>query len=358
MGPRLARPIGSLHPGCFALVMATGIVSIACHLAGLEPAAWVLFRVNEVAYVLLWALTLARLVGFTPRLLADFADPARGPGFLTMVAGTSVLGRQLVLLGGDESAGRVLGVLATLLWVVILYGFLAAVILRAEKPEPGRWVNGAWLLAVVATQSVPLAWMGVGRPLFEPVEQVAFLMLAFHLAGYLLYLAIICLILLQFIGFRVEPELLTPPYWINMGAMAITTLTGTVLVKLAPDSAVLGSVRPFLEGLTVFAWSVATWWIPLLVILFAWRHLPGRVRPRYEAQYWSMVFPLGMYSVCTYQLGQVTGVGLVQPVSQAFAYAGLLAWAAGFAGLLHSIRSQLTASPAPWEAEVLRGLRQ
>ena len=42
--------ISDLFPGYFALVMATGIVSIAANLLRMEAIAWTLFRINEVSY--------------------------------------------------------------------------------------------------------------------------------------------------------------------------------------------------------------------------------------------------------------------------------------------------------------------
>ena len=50
-----------LHPAYFAMVMATGIVSVACKLLGLGLLADVLLAVNVVTYVVLWALTVARV---------------------------------------------------------------------------------------------------------------------------------------------------------------------------------------------------------------------------------------------------------------------------------------------------------
>jgi tellurite resistance protein TehA-like permease len=345
----LGRWVGDLYPGSFALVMATGIVSIACHLAGLVAVAWALFWVNHIAYTLLWLLTLARLLGFLPKVVADIADPGRGPGFLTMVAGTSVLSRQLSLLAGNDVLALALAVAATLLWALLIYGFLVGAILRPEKPPPGRWVDGAWLLAVVATQSVSLAWVGA-RSVLGLQDPIFLLMLALHLLGYVLYLVLIGLILYQFVAFRLDPTLLTPTYWINMGAMAITTLAGAVLVSLAPESALLQAVLPFLQGLTILAWAVATWWIPLLVVLFAWRHLVGKVGLYYDPQYWSMVFPLGMYSVCTFRLAQVTGFAFLQHLSQAFAYVAVAAWAAVFMGLARHILGELQSAPVVrWE---------
>src|SRR5215472_16278247 len=53
-----------LHPAYFAMVMATGIVAIACQLTGLRPLAVGLSWVNVAVFIVLWALTLARVVVF------------------------------------------------------------------------------------------------------------------------------------------------------------------------------------------------------------------------------------------------------------------------------------------------------
>ena len=76
-----------LKPAYFALVMATGIVSIAADLLGMEAIAWALFILNAAAYVVLWAPTFWRLAAFPRRLLEDLKDYARGPGFLTSGGG-------------------------------------------------------------------------------------------------------------------------------------------------------------------------------------------------------------------------------------------------------------------------------
>ncbi|MBS1252690.1 MAG: putative membrane protein [Anaerolineales bacterium] len=75
---------------------------------------------------------------------------------------------------------------------------------------------------------------------------------------------------------RLSPETLTPPYWINMGAVAITTLAGATLMLNTSQWTFLGEILPFLKGFTLFFWATGTWWIPLLFILGAWRHLYKR----------------------------------------------------------------------------------
>ena len=80
--------IRDLFPAYFALVMATGIISIACHLQAMDFLAYPLFYLNQFFYVVLWLFTLVRIFRHSARLLADFSNHRLGVGFLTLVAGT------------------------------------------------------------------------------------------------------------------------------------------------------------------------------------------------------------------------------------------------------------------------------
>src|SRR5688500_4365832 len=97
----LSRGLAGLHPAYFAMVMATGIVSIAALLMDMRPVGLALFWLNVAVYLSLLMLYLARLTFHADRLLADLKDHNRGVGFFTMVAGTCVLGNQFVLIRGD-----------------------------------------------------------------------------------------------------------------------------------------------------------------------------------------------------------------------------------------------------------------
>jgi len=328
------RAAADLFPGYFALVMATGIISIACFLLGMTTISFVLLAINVVAYVVLWLLLLLRLFRYFSRVKDDLNNHVRGPGFFTVVAGTCVLGSQLIIVTDRPRVATALWIAGLFLWLVIMYTFFTAMTVRENKPSIEAGLNGAWLLAVVATQSISvLGTLLVGR-YGDYREPILFFTLCMFLLGCMLYLPLITLIFYRFTFVNVTTASLTPPYWINMGAVAITTLAGARLIIAAPGWPMLNEVVPFLKGFTLFFWAWGTWWIPLLLILGFWRHVYKRFPLTYDPQYWGMVFPFGMYTVCTLQLAKAIDFPPLLVIPRYFIYLALAGWIATSLGLV------------------------
>lgn len=341
----IADGIRTLFPGYFALVMATAIISIASQLTGFVWLATGLLWLNVATYGLLATLFGVRFAFFFPDVLSDLRDHGRGPGFFTIVAGTCLLGTQLVVVAGDAEPARWLWWGAIGLWVVIMYAFFTAVVVREQKPSLEAGINGAWLIAIVATQGVSSLGSLLAPHLASP-QPVLYFTLCMYLLGAMLYLTIITLIFYRFTFLEMPVERLTPPYWINMGAVAISTLAGSMLLLARGSFPLLEMMKPFLTGFTLFFWVTATWWIPLLSILVIWRHAVRRFPFRYDPQYWGMVFPLGMYTVATRRLSQAIEIEFLAAIPRYFIYVALTAWCFIFVAMLHSWSRSLGTSVA------------
>ena len=339
--------IENLSPAYFAMVMATGIVSIAAKMEGMLWIAWALFFLNIGFYVILWILTLGRLILNFPRVIADLTSHTSGHGFFTWVAGTCVLGRQFEVIADNKNIAIVLWLFGFFLWCVFMYSFITAVTIRETKPTLENGLSGGWLLLVVSTQSISVTGALIADHFGSWAQPILFLTLTMFLLGFMLYILVISLIFYRFTFFRFEPEELSPPYWINMGAMAITTLAGSVLILEANHWTLIQDIMPFLKGLTLLFWATATWWIPLLLNLGVWRHVYKRFPLTYHPTYWGMVFPLGMYTACTFQLAKAVNLDFLKVIPQYFIYLALTAWLLAAYGLLRHLIVSFRAANQP-----------
>lgn len=330
----ISEQIATLHPGYFAMSMATGIVSIACLLLGLRDLSSLLFWINVPAYCVIWLATITRMLLFPKAFFADWASHQRAPGFFTSVAATCVLGMQFVLLREAPALAFGLWIFGLLLWLICMYTIFVALSICEEKPSLADGINGGWLLAVVATQSICVLGCSVLPDRVGNRDAALFFLTSLWLCGGMLYIWMISLIFYRYTFFRFSPSDLMPPYWINMGAVAKSTLAGAALIGAGGDSALMISLWPFVKGFTILYWATATWWIPMLLVLGIWRHGVRRVPFAYDPLYWGLVFPLGMYSVCTFWLSETFDLPFLLWLSRGFVVFAIIAWMFTFSGLV------------------------
>jgi tellurite resistance protein TehA-like permease len=87
--------------------------------------------------------------------------------------------------------------------------------------------------------------------------------------------------------------------------------------------------------------TVATWWIPLLLILGDWRHVVKHVPLTYHPAYCAMVFSLAMYTAATFQPGSVLRLPFLLAIPRLMIFVALVAWTIVFAGMVAGIGRRL-----------------
>ena len=328
------RALERLYPGYFALVMATGIVSTAAQLFNLQVFSTLLLVVATAGYAVLVALHIGRMLMYGAAMRDDAKAPGRAFGFFTFVAASDVLSVRYASAGvmGVAAALALVGVAS---WLLLTYTIPVGLMLGSENRRLGPSVNASWLIWVVATQSVStaasmLASTGPDRALLSFVAAV------FWGIGSMLYLVLITIVTARMLLAAMPVTEMAPPYWINMGATAITVLAGVRLLG-APLPGQLQSILPFVTGISFMFWAFGSFWIPTVVLFGFWRYGRGGHPVVYEPALWSMVFPLGMYTTATDLLGKVARLTWLLPLAWGASWGAYAAWVIVFAAMARSL---------------------
>jgi tellurite resistance protein TehA-like permease len=365
-----AETVRRLYPGYFALVMATGIVSTGLRDVGRSVMSAVLLVIAMGCFAVLAIATTVRVICFPREVLADLSSPDQAYVFFTFVAACGVLGDG-VSAEGAPPAAAVLGGLGLFAWLGLSYGIPLRLILGSRSRPVLADVNGTWFMWAVGTQSLAViaAVLGSGYP--GAARLAGLVAVVMWSVGVLLYLIVAVLVLLRLLLLDVRPEDLTPPYWITMGATAISVLAAGQILRMPPTPAITAA-RPVITGLAVLLWAFGTWLIPMLVLFGLRRyglerhglqehaprghdlrghdprghdlqghdlrrHAPSRARPGYRPQLWSVVFPLGMYAVAGMEFGRAAALPIIEQIGRVWVWVAFPVWAITFAAMLGAL---------------------
>jgi tellurite resistance protein TehA-like permease len=359
----ISKGVKHFHPSYFAMVMATGIVSIAFEEMAFPAIARTLFVLNLVFYLVLCIVLVARIAFFRQDLVADLLTLRRTWLFLTFVVGTNTIGTQLLIFEQAATLATFLWLIALAAWVACIYSIIFNFASQPSKPLH-EIVNGATLLVVVSTVSVALLAIRLLDIAATPPGYIYFAAAAFWILGFILYLFILPLVSYCLFCRHLALEDWDSPYWICMGAPAIITLAGAELVTHLPLLPSWEGTRDTVLWLTMFSWVVGTLWIPYQLIMdirkfthtgitgstpvwvktFPWCRLAfGRQHHVYDPPSWSRVFPMGMYAACTLSLAKAAGLQSLAVIPQYWAWFALLVWAltsiGAFRSIIHSFSS-------------------
>lgn len=320
--------------------MGSGILSISLYLCDYSLASRLLLVMTAIGYVLLVGLNLWRLITHRNAMVTDFSDIRESFGFFTFVAGTGVLGSRLALSGWLKTAAGLL-LVAGVAWLILGYLIpVVAVLGKARRPLT-KSANGSWFIWVVGIQSVAVLAATLEPEVAGARDALAMTAVFSWSVGVVLYVAVAVFVALRLMTYPLDPRDFDPRYWVSMGAIAITVVAGARIAEMA-SSPMVDATRGLVAGMAVLFWSFATWMIPALFGIGIWRHAVRKVPLEYEPGLWSIVFPLGMYSVAGIFLGKVNALPIVEAIGTAWLWVAAAAWAITFVAMLRDVVLRMT----------------
>lgn len=320
-----------LPPDVFAVVMATGIVSIAARDHHYPRIDVPLAAVAAVALALLVAGAVLKLSLRPASTIAQARDPDVVLRLFTFVAACAVLGARFA---SHPSLLWSAAAVATAAWLALV-PLVVRDVRSSTRTQLRDGAHGSWLLISVATAGLAIMaadlatsthWTG-----WITVSAVGWVL------AVLLYVVVTSLIGWRAVTGPFVPEEVTPDTWILMGAMAINTLAGADLLVALRATGSSTWLDDATRPVTLVLWILASLSIPVLLYAEIWRVDQRSGSVHFAGAWWSAVFPFGMYSAAT----AATAVALTMPalttVSLVMFWIAFSLWVLIAVGWLHSV---------------------
>ncbi len=349
--------IRNYHPANFAMVMATGIMSIAFETLDFHLIARILFALNLILYFILCIILATRLMISLSNFIKNSKSLRHAFVSLTFVVGTNTIGIQLIVFNHATELALILWFIALTCWFVCIYLIILGFISIQKWSILLETVNGTALLIVVSTVSISLLGIYLLDAKDVDLNYPYLVATGLWILGVILYLIIATILFYLLFFKKFELKNWNAPYWICMGAAAIITLTGSELVIRMPFMQEGGITQGIILWMTIFAWGIGTVWIPYLLLMdirkfthmdlvtsvpmwikiFPWSRLAfGKQFHSYESSSWSRVFPMGMYMTSTLILSKTINLGLLAIIPPYWGWFALLIWLLTFIGMLRA----------------------
>lgn len=329
----------------FTVVTATTIIASISQLYGYEKVSPYFFIAGLVAFLSIAVFMIVRACLFYKETLNELINPEKTLYLFTVVVAVSLVGVCFSRIFHLQTTASVCWYVAIGFWLGIsLFSF--SILFLHHKSEDREIVNilhGGWFFVTAGTQSV--AFLGVIVAEHSITHAIFFQLFSFALwsIGASLYLIFMTLIIMRLVFYRFDSNACLSPYWMNVGAAAITALTGSALYQYIN---IIGGpfvdFLPFLKGISLFFWSFGLWWLPFLIVLAIRKRTSNSEGFAFTVGYWEVALAIGLYASGTIQLvGLFKGQYLVI-LSMCFYFAFIVLWCfSSIFTIVHLVRSSI-----------------
>jgi tellurite resistance protein TehA-like permease len=315
--------IEKADPVTFTYVMATATLSSALTVTKWSALSQIFLFLATLGYLFLCAI-------FTLRFLASLKLPRKEKiktedlfKYLAFSAGTNCLAVRFSLTHQD-----LIGLILCLIGVIstLFLNYLIFFKLLFHQSIPLLLITPFWLLMPIACHSsgIAISTLWTNEILSQPLWLLGASM--FWNYGVFIYIIFMVLTVYRIFFFPLKRNDLHPAYWTCMGAAAIAVFDGSRLILIENPPLFLEIIRPFVQGMVFLLWIWGTAWIPLLILMGGWKYAYFQLPFHYEPSLWTIVFPLGMYTLATEILPSSISLHLVQGIVPILLWITLFAW--------------------------------
>ncbi|MFZ5597119.1 MAG: C4-dicarboxylate ABC transporter [Bacillota bacterium] len=350
--------IRHFSPAWYASVMGTGGVANVLYLLGahstlLHWAAIALWLLNTALFLILIGPWIARWIYHYDQLLMDLKHPLLSNFFITMPAGSIILGTNFLTMGKPYLDSGFLVGLGIVLWVLgaalalifAVYGMYNLMTAESIGPDP---INFAWLMTPVVNIVVPLLGNILVKETAGANPGLAGLIniidITFYGIGLLLFIIMAAFVTNRLILHKLPPAMTAPTFWVLLGPVGVGT---AALLGMADASKAVGLVLAVdtLKFIALVIWGFGLWAFALTVAITVKYLRTGGVP--FSLSWWAFIFPLAAYTTATFGVFSLTGVSPVLWYAVILTILLVVLWASTFLKTLIGTLNGRLLSPPP-----------
>lgn len=335
----------SLDTRWFTAVMATIMVAFVSQLYGFVAVVPYFFIAGLVIFCSVLVFKAVRVLLFSQDTLNDMLNPEKNLYFFTIVGAVNLVGVCLSRIFHLYTIANIFWYLAISIWLAITLSSFSILFLhrKSEDRKIEDVLHGGWFFAIIGTQSTAFLGITVAEHAIQHVICIQLFSFALWSVGASLYLIFMTLIILRLVFYQLSSNAALSPYWMNMGAAALTALTGTAFYQhIQVMHGPFVDFLPFLKGFSLFFWSVGLWWLPFLVILAIRKQVFSDEGLVFTVGYWEVAFALGLYANSTIQLSNLFEGQYLIIISICFYIACIALWCfSSIFTLVHLVKSSI-----------------